>query len=334
MKKYLLFFLTVICSAVSFGQSVLNDVDYNALEKKHQEFLKWKFGIFLHFNMATYYNVEWATGYEDPLAFNPKKLDCDQWMREAKNAGMNYAVLTVKHTGGWCLWDSDYTTHDIASMKNFKKGKGDVVKEFVDACHRNNMKVGFYYCLPGDFSEGRLAKDQKDLHGLPPEAQGNYEEFIENQIKELFTRYGKIDIFFADQYANPYTPNHWRKLKKIISDIQPNCIVVANNAKDYKDTDIKGYEFPWLTRKGRNGLPPEGNKEATEVNDCIVEDAAIWFWRPDDQVRLQSAKLIINKLRYCNSNCSNYLLNVQPDRDGLISGNYLKTLREVASMNK
>ena len=90
------------------------------LRKKQQEFAGWKYGIFLHFNMGTYVNKEWATGYEDPLLFNPANLDCGQWASVAKTAGMKYGVLTVKHTGGWCLWDSKYTTHDIAAFKNYK----------------------------------------------------------------------------------------------------------------------------------------------------------------------------------------------------------------------
>lgn len=317
---------------VSLGFSQNNSLSKDLLAK-HRDFLTWKFGVFFHFNMGTYCNREWTTGYEDPMIFNPIKLDCNQWISEAKNAGMTYAVLTTKHTGGWCLWDSKYTTHDITAMKNYKNGEGDIVREFVDACRKNGVRVGFYYCLPGDFSKGKLEDGQEDLHGLPPEAKGDYEGFIEKQITELFTQYGKIDIFFADQYSNPYTSGHWRKIKKLIHDLQPWCIVVANNARDYRDTDIIGYEHPWLKAKGRPDMPPKGNKEATEVNDCIV-DGALWFWHDDVKPKLQTPEGIMKKLRFCNENNANYLLNVQPDRDGLISGEYLETLRKVAELNR
>ncbi|MHC4206791.1 MAG: alpha-L-fucosidase, partial [Planctomycetota bacterium] len=66
-----------------------------------EDFLKLRFGLFLHFNMATYVNREWATGYEDPAIFKPDKLNCNQWADVACAAGMGYGVLTVKHTGGW-----------------------------------------------------------------------------------------------------------------------------------------------------------------------------------------------------------------------------------------
>jgi alpha-L-fucosidase len=71
-----------------------------------EKFLEWRFGMFIHFNMATFNNRQWATGTEDPATFAPAKLDCGQWLDAAAAAGMKYAVLTVKHTGGWCLWDS------------------------------------------------------------------------------------------------------------------------------------------------------------------------------------------------------------------------------------
>lgn len=331
MKNRLIFSILFILSSVCcYSQNMKLSEE---LMMKHKDFLTWRFGVFFHFNVGTFCNMEWATGYEDPLIFNPTKLDCNQWVSEAKNAGMTYAVLTTKHTGGWCLWDSEYTSHDITAMKNYKDGKGDIVREFVDACRKNGMRIGFYYCLPGNFSDGKLKPGQEDLHGLPPEAKGNYETFIENQIKELFTKYGKIDIFFADQFINPYTPGHWRKVKKLIHELQPECIVVANNARDYKDTDIIGYEHPWLKSQGKPDMPPKGNKEATEVNDCIV-DGPVWFWHSDFEPNLQSAEVLINKLRFCNENNANYLLNVQPDNTGLLSGKYLERLHEVAEINK
>lgn len=303
------------------------------LAEKHEDFLKWRFGIFFHFNMGTFTDQEWATGHEDPLLFNPDKLDCGQWVREAKNAGMTYAVLTVKHTGGWCLWDSKYTDHDMTAMKNYMDGKGDIVREFTDACHANGMKVGLYYCLPGDYSENKLRPGQEDLHGMPPEAQGNYQDFIEKQITELFTQYGDIDITFIDQFMNPYTGEHWQRLKSLIHELQPGCIVVANNASDYKDTDIISYEYPWLVSQGKPGVPPADNDQVAEVSDCIV-NGQIWFWHAANWIVLKPADEIVGRLRYSNAHKANYLLNVQPDNHGLISGKYLETLRKIGEINR
>lgn len=315
------------------------------LQAKQKEFLSWKFGMFLHFNVGTFCNREWATGYEDPLIFNPKHLDCNQWAREAKRAGMRYMVLTTKHTGGWCLWDSKYTTHDITAFKNYQHGKGDIVRDFVNACRKYKLKVGLYYCLPSiyysklygnleDEKRGwKITKDQENIYGLPIEAKGDYEGFIEKQVTELLTRYGKIDYFFFDQYSNPFTAKQWLQLKSLVFRLQPNCVVVANNSHNYAETDIYGYEFPWLTQSHQQASPLQGNKNASEVCDCI-SGAGLWFWNNERDMKLRKPEDIVKALRTCNSNNANYLLDVPPSSDGRIDGEVLKTLRAVAKLNK
>ena len=125
-----------------------DDLPERDLDALHEEFLKLRFGLFACFDMANFLDYGHTNGYEDPLLFNPTDLDCGQWADEAKAAQMKYAVLTVKNTGGWCLWDSKYTTMDIAQAKNFRDGKGDVVREFVDAFRARDIKIGLYYCFP------------------------------------------------------------------------------------------------------------------------------------------------------------------------------------------
>ena len=138
-----------------------------------------------------------------PLTFNPAKLDCGQWADAAKEAGVKYAVLTTKHTEGYALWDSAHTTHDITAFKNFKDGKGDIVREFVDAFRERGIKIGFYYCAPGNFDNqngNTLPEGKPSLQGLPPEAKGDYAGFIKKQFTELLTNYGPVDLLWCDQY--------------------------------------------------------------------------------------------------------------------------------------
>ncbi|MEI8291489.1 MAG: alpha-L-fucosidase [Verrucomicrobiota bacterium] len=212
-----------------------------------QDFLKWKFGLFLHFNIATFNNREWANGYEDPLTFAPTNLDCGQWADAAKAAGMNYAVLTVKHTEGYPLWDSAFTTHDITAFKNFKDGKGDIVREFVDAFRARGIKVGFYYCAPGHYDNrfgNKLPTNNPSLHGMPPEAAGDFHGFMKKQLTELLSNYGPIDLIWVDQYKVMFKMPEWDDLKAHIHSLQPNCIVIANNSHNLKETDIYSFEFP------------------------------------------------------------------------------------------
>ena len=330
--KFKIVLLLIFCSI--FSQITKSQPSLQAdsiLKKKQTEFSKWKYGMFLHFNMATYIDREWATGYEDPLSFNPVRLDCNQWVDIIKAAGMNYAVLTVKHTGGWCLWDSKYTTHDITAFKNYKNGKGDIVREFVDACRKSNIKVGLYYCLPGDYSHSfgnLLAPGQKDLHGLPPEAEEDFEGFIEKQVTELLTSYGPIDLIWFDQYSNKYTAKYWLQLKALVNKLQPNCIVIANNSDNYVDSDIIEYEYPYRKQADPlKALPAKGNKNVSEVCDCLDANG-IWFWHTG-KVTLQNAEKIADMLKLYNSRNTNLLLDVPPDRDGLIDQFYIKRLMEV-----
>jgi alpha-L-fucosidase len=294
-----------------------------------EDFLTWRFGMFIHFNVATFNEREWATGLEDPATFAPDKLDCRQWIDAAAAAGMKYAVLTVKHTGGWCLWDSKHTTHDIAAFANYRGGKGDIVREFVEACRARGIRVGLYYCLPGDFATRHLEKGQEDKrHGLPPEAEGRYTEFIKLQIAELLTGYGPIDLLWFDQYSNKYTGKDWPEIKQHVHALQPACLVVANNSVNDRDTDVHSYEYPWRkVRDPAKALPPEDNTSPAEVCDKLGPG---WFWStretPDT---LRSAEDVAKMLRLCNGRRANYLLNVSPDRSGLIPDYAVERLREI-----
>lgn len=297
-----------------------------------QEFLKLRFGMFLHFNMATYIDREWASGYEDVALFKPDKLDCGQWADVARAAGMKYAVLTVKHTGGWCLWDSRHTTHDIARFVNYKDGQGDIVREFVDAFRARGLKVGFYYCLPGDFATSghgsAVPKGRPDLHGLPPEAAGDYVGFIKKQLTELLSNYGPVDLMWMDQYRNVYTVLGWPEIRAHVKSLQPRCLVIGNNAHSLEDSDVYSCELPWDPK----GLPPEGNTMPAEVCDKI---SRTWFWNTaDGPEHVRSARWLADLLGLCNRRNANYLLNVPPDRDGLISGPHLERLREAAPLIK
>ncbi len=132
---------------------------------------------FVHFSPNTYTDLEWGNGDEDPAIFNPTKLDCEQWAKALKSAGMTGMVLTAKHHDGFCLWQSKYTEH---CMKNspYKNGKGDVVAEAAEACKKHGLKFGFYLS-PWDRNSKYYGTDE-------------YNTYYKNQLTELLTNYGEI----------------------------------------------------------------------------------------------------------------------------------------------
>jgi alpha-L-fucosidase len=301
------------------------------LTPEQRDFMTWRFGMFVHFNLGTFADLDWAGGYEDPALFRPDRLDCGQWADAAREAGMKYMVLTVKHTEGIALYDSAFTTHDATLFRNFRGGKGDVVRDFVNACRSRGLKTGLYYCFPGDYSDeahhNAPPPGRPNLHGLPSEAAADYVAFMKKQLAELLTSYGPIDLLWIDQYANRYTAARWPEIRAYLKSLQPHCLVLGNNAHDLAETDVLSHEFPWAQT-----LPAADNALPAEVCDTIQTDQR-WFWRavvkPTD---LQPAAEMAARLRLCNARRANYLLNVPPDRDGLISGQQLARLRELATL--
>ena len=147
--------------------------DHTQLERLRET----PFYAFVHFSPNTYTNLEWGDGTEDPSIFNPTELDCEQWVKAVKSAGMKGLILTAKHHDGFCLWQTKYTEH---SMKNspYKNGKGDIVKECAEACKKYGIKFGFYLS-PWDRNSKYYGTDE-------------YNDYYVNQLTELLTNYGEI----------------------------------------------------------------------------------------------------------------------------------------------
>ena len=169
-----------------------------SVQKLQEDFLKLRFGLFIHFNMETYKGVQWVAGYHSPADFNPGgSIDTDAWADAAKSAGMKYAVLTAKHVSGFCLWDSKYTTYDVMNPKCLCQQ--DLVAQFIKSFKSRGLKVGLYHCWrnPGFGSPAKYKV-------LPPEcdpATHSLKEqidFQKNQIAELVEKYPDVFCLWND----------------------------------------------------------------------------------------------------------------------------------------
>jgi alpha-L-fucosidase len=181
--------------------------------------------LFLHFGVNTFTDREWGDGKESPAIFDPAALDARHWARAAKTAGFRAMVLTAKHHDGFCLWPTKTTEHSVASSP-FRGGRGDVVREFVDACRAEGLKPGLYLS-PWDRHEPR--------YGDSPA----YNDFYCDQLTELLTRYGSIDEVWFDG-ANGEGPNgkkqtyDWPRVWGLVRKLQPQAVMFSDAGPDVR----------------------------------------------------------------------------------------------------
>lgn len=175
-----------------------------------------EFYAFIHYGINTYTNSEWGNGNDDPELFYPEKLDCRQWAKLCKLAGMKGLILTAKHHDGFCLWPSAYTDYSVRSSK-WKDGQGDVVAECAEACKEFGLKFGVYLS-PWDRHE--------ETYGTG-EAYNNY---FRNQLRELLTNYGELFCVWFDGACGEGTNGKkqeydWQSYYKLIRELQPNAAI-------------------------------------------------------------------------------------------------------------
>jgi alpha-L-fucosidase len=309
---------------------------------------------FLHFGMNTMTGREWGEGHDDPALFDPAHLDADQWVTALKSAGMTGVILTAKHHDGFCLWPSDVTSYTVAASP-WRGGRGDLVAEVAGAARRHGLRFGVYLS-PWDRTEVSYGTG------------AGYDDFYCAQLTELLTRYGPVFSVWLDG-ANGEGPNgktqtyDWERYYEVVRRLQPDAVisvcgpdvrwcgneagetrpdewsVVPHELLDAERTADRSQKaddgtFARLVRSDDHDL---GSRTAlagrsdlvwypAEVNTSIRPG---WFHHPaeDDAVRSPD-ELFAIYLRSVGGN-STFLLNVPPNRDGLISPPDLTTLAEL-----
>lgn len=210
------------------------------------EALKDEFIAFIHFGPNTFTRMEWGSGMEDPQIFDLHNLDTDQWCQAMKAAGMTKVIFTAKHHDGFCLWQTRYTKHGLMSSP-FKEGKGDVLKELSESCHKYGLKLAVYLSpadlyqienpegLYGNLSEKTERTIPRPVEGRPFENKttfqfvvDDYNEYFLNQLFELLTEYGPIyEVWFDGAHpkrkgGQTYDYMAW---KKLIRTLAPEAVI-------------------------------------------------------------------------------------------------------------
>jgi alpha-L-fucosidase len=307
---------------------------------------------FLHFTVNTFTNKEWGYGDEDPNVFNPLAFDADAIVSALAAAGMRGVILTAKHHDGFCLWPSATTDHSIRNSA-WRGGRGDVVRDIAAAARRAGLSFGVYLS-PWDRNNA--------AYGSPA-----YIDIYRRQLTELLTNYGEIfevwhdganggDGFYGGakekRTIDKRTYYDWPKTWDLIRKLQPGAVIfsdvgpdvrwvgnergiagdpcwatydpVAANGGPASPGDVRERESPVGHRHGSRWLPAE----------CDVSIRPGWFWHESESAEVKPAAALIRLFYNSTGRGANLLLNVPPNRDGLVSKEDVASLAEFGKYRK
>lgn len=282
-----------------------------------------EFYWFIHFGPNTFTGNEWGHGDEKESIFQPTALDCEQWVRIAKQSGAKGIIITAKHHDGFCLWPTKYSTHTVRESP-WKNGQGDVLKELSAACKKGGIKFGVYIS-PWDRNH--------PAYGTP-----QYNEVYINTMKEIFASYGPIWELWWDG-ANGEGPNgkkqeyDFHRFEETIRSISPNTVVFSDIGPDIRwvgnESGIAGTtNWNLLDTAGFKrgaGAPStdtlnQGNKFGKNwiPAECDVSIRPGWFFHDNENQKVKTPKELFQLYLKSVGRGSNLLLNVPPDTRGLI----------------
>lgn len=325
------------------------------IRERTKWFMEARFGMFIHWGL---YSIpakgEWmmseaemtVSEYKqyfdlfDPVDYNPR-----EWVRLAKEAGMQYAVLTAKHHDGFCLFDSALTEYKAT---NTKAGR-DLVREFVDACREEGIRVGLYFSII-DWSHPDFPKYGDRQHPMRNNEAykdekidfDRYLEFMHGQVKELVTNYGKLDILWFDFSYDDMCGEKWKatELIKMVRKYQPDVIIDNRLEGSGEEHGSIATANPLIYSgdfaSPEQIIPPEGVRD--ELGEMIPWELCAtmnnhWGYCNFDH-QYKSPEMLIRKLVECTSKGGNMILNVGPDAKGNIPKESVRILREIGQWMK
>ncbi len=326
--------------------------------QRQLDYLELEYYNFAHFGMNTFSGNEWGTGREDPDDFDPKNLNTDQWCEALKASGSKGIILTAKHHDGFCLWQTSTTEHSVKNSK-WKNGQGDVVKMLSESCEKYGLKMGIYLS-PWDMNAESYGDTEKYnkfyMDQLTELLNGDYGPDLNGDGK------GEIFCVWMDGARGEEVPEdfeyHMDDWEELIWDLQPDC-VAAN----------MGSEVRWvgneagIARESEWSVVSEGDA-ANQQQQTSEEDAErlqsvsaeaedkgsrellakyrdLIFYPAETDVSIrkgwfyhwnQSPKALDHLMQIYFTSVggnSSLLLNVTPNKDGLIPSKDVKRLKEL-----
>lgn len=315
--------LLFILSALALASSAQEKLKRPLPTKQQLAWHEMEFYWFIHFGPNTFTDKEWGHGDEPEDVFNPTELDCRQWARVAKQSGAKGIIITAKHHDGFCLWPSKFSSHTVRESK-WKNGKGDVVGALAKACKAVGLKFGVYLS-PWDRNH-------------PKYGTAEYNDVYVNTMKELINRYGPFFEFWWDG-ANGEGPNgkkqqyDFRRFENTMRKYAPNTVVFSDIGPDVRwvgnEKGIAGQtNWNYLDTAGfkrGEGAPPTDTLNQGNVNgkhwipaECDVSIRPGWFYHAEEDDKVKTPEQLFDLYLKSVGRGANFLLNVPPDRRGLI----------------
>lgn len=300
---------------------------------------------FIHFSMNTFTDMEWGYGDKDPQLFNPSELDCRQWCKLFKEAGMKGVILTAKHHDGFCLWPSAYTDYSV-KQSPWRNGNGDLVRELADACKEYGLKLGIYLS-PWDRNHKEYGTEA-------------YITYFRNQLNELLTNYGDIfEVWFdganggsgyyggADETrsVDRKTYYDWPGTNQLVKKLQPDAVIFSDAGPDVRWC---GNEAGWVGETNWSTLRREevwpgwphyqqlqnGHEDGSywvpaEVNVSIRPG---WFYHEEQDDQVKTVDQLLDVYYHSVGRNATWNLNIPIDKRGLVHPTDSAVLMEVAKI--
>ena len=307
--------------------------------------LRWhemEFYAFIHFAINTFTDQEWDDGGNTPQMFSPTNLDCRQWARVCKEAGMKGIILTAKHHDGFCLWPTKYTEYSVKNSP-WKDGKGDLVRELSDACKEYGLKFGIYLS-PWD-------RNRAD-YGQP-----SYITYFRNQLEELLTQYGDIfEVWFdganggwgyyggarENRNIDRSTYYDWDNTISLIRELQPQAIIwnecgpnirwCGNEGGSVGETNWSLYNYKQFVpgepdfKQLRVGIEDGKQWIPSEVNVSIRPG---WFYHKYEDAKVKKLPQLLDIFYNSIGRNGTWLLNFPIDKEGRIHANDERAVLEL-----
>ncbi|WP_085536816.1 alpha-L-fucosidase [Massilibacteroides vaginae] len=341
MKRFIWSMLAgMICLLPTFAQSEYQPAEENL--KARETFRDNKFGIFIHWGLYSMMadgewvmhnkNLNFAEYAKQAGGFYPAGFDAKEWVAAIKASGAKYICFTSRHHDGFSMFDTKYSDYNIVKATPFKR---DVMKELADECHKQGIKLHFYYSHIDWYRDDYAPRGRTGL-GTERTTTGEwktYYQFMNNQLTELLTNYGPVGAIWFDglwdQDQNPGFDWELPEQYKLIHKLQPACLIGNNHHVvpfDGEDIQIFERDLPGENKAGYSG---ESGISALPLETCETMNG-MWGYKMTDQ-NYKSTKDLIHYLVKAAGKNANLLMNVGPQPDGRIPAVAIERLKEVGA---